>query len=128
MPITVAGTQIVFNDATVQTTAPTTASLVTTAGVLNATAGASVGAVGTYALMGDTNGTNNIPGSTKAGSQLRYAGINSFGGWGGGQTSLLALGYTSTTPAGTWRCMGYSVVGTTEIGSYYGGTLWLRIS
>lgn len=96
--------------------------------VLNATAGASVGAVGTYGYMFDINLGQNLtraPGSTLAGSNLRYAG-----------SGLLYDSYTATwtaTPAaaGTWRLMGYSagvVAGGCGPGSDGRISLWLRIS
>lgn len=100
----------------------------TTAQVLSATAGASVGAVGTYGYMFDiTLGQNSTraPGSTLAGSNLRYAG-----------SGLLYDFYTASwtaTPAaaGTWRLMGYSaglVTGGCGPGSDGRISLWLRIS
>lgn len=117
MAITVAGTTITFNDGTVQSTA---ASAVTTTSVLNATAGASVGAVGSYAFLRATGGesalTTLIPGGTRAGSTLRYTGATQ-------QTH-------STVPAGTWRCLGLGYYTYDSYGLQYGpnGTVWLRIS
>lgn len=64
MAVTVSGTSITFNDATVQSTAATAP---TTAQVLNATAGASAGAVGAYATRVLTGGTWSI-GSTVSGN------------------------------------------------------------
>lgn len=51
MAVTVNGTNIVFNDATTQTTAWTGAYTPTTAQVLSATAGLSFNAVGSYAFV-----------------------------------------------------------------------------
>ena len=83
-----------------------------TADVLDATAGASVGAVGTYAFLEQTgSGDESNPGDTKAGSVLVYS--NAGGEVEGG-----------TSPAGTWRCMGRQT--NTEGGR--STTLWLRIS
>ena len=67
----------------------------TTTQVLNATAGASVGAVGTYAFMytGVNNSGSGGPGATIAGSNLRYASTNN-------------LNWSGTVPSGTWRAMG----------------------
>jgi len=83
-----------------------------TAEVLGATAGASVGAVGSYAFLVYTTTGPYAPGSTLAGSALRYVGIagnvSAFGG----------------VPSGSWRCMGYGY--TFESERY--ATLWLRIS
>ena len=99
----------------------------TTANVLAATAGASVGAVGTYAFMYDFNissGASRAPGTTLAGTNLRYAGAPLLEGYTGDATTTPAV-------AGTWRLMGFS------IGPYslFCGTLiearlslWLRIS
>jgi hypothetical protein len=71
----------------------------TTAQVLSATAGASVGDVGTYALLADqaNNSSNSSAGSTIAGSRLRYAHAQ------GGNTN-------NGTPSGTWRLMGYLII------------------
>jgi hypothetical protein len=54
MPVTVRGTDILFNDGTTQNTAGST---VNTTNVLNATAGASAGAVGTYGVTSRGGGT-----------------------------------------------------------------------
>ena len=115
------GPSVTFGDATVQTTA---AVAPTTATVLAATAGASVGAVGTYAWLWSTNITGVTPGGTKAGSNLRYAGNASESP--GTAPFILAYAYAGNggTPAGTWRAMGIDV----SQGGYYGITLWLRIS
>jgi hypothetical protein len=91
----------------------------TTNDVLAATAGASVGAVGTYAMLslqrGGTNDTINAAGTTASGSELRYA--NAGGG-------------SSGTPAGTWRLMGIATSGITSPTSTspLRVSLWLRIS
>lgn len=117
MAVTVSGTSITFNDGTTQTTA---AGVPTTTQVLNATAGASVGAVGSYAFLrrinnvGDTRGNILNPGATIAGSLMRYADTSSLSG----------------TPSGTWRCMGYASAyysGYDNVTSY-GSTVFLRIS
>jgi hypothetical protein len=100
----------------------------TTAQVLNATAGASVGAVGTYAYLGETGATSTGPGGTRAGSNLRYAGTSKNQTWTDGNPRDFAAAGGNGTPAGTWRCMGWSHYFTTEGGLYYGTTLWLRIS
>lgn len=81
----------------------------TTAQVLSATAGASAGAVGTYAFATHQTAGSIAAGGTIAGSNLRYYGISSSGA------------IFSGTPAGTWRCMGYVDTSAT-------GTVWLRIS
>jgi hypothetical protein len=71
--------------------------------VLAATAGASVGAVGTYAFL---QGVTGSAGVTAAGSSLFYAD---------------RAGGNSGSPSGTWRMMGYSLVSDRA-------TVWLRIS
>ena len=83
----------------------------TTAQVLSATAGATLGAVGSYAFLGFTTYTvDRTPGTTHAASILRYADS-------GGQTT------GSPTPSGTWRLMG-------RTGSSLGSSasVFLRIS
>jgi hypothetical protein len=96
----------------------------TTDQVLTATAGASVGAVGTYAFLHiNTNNTTIASGATRAGSGLVYASIFP---WVGGDTST-ALGQAgSGVPSGTWRCMGQ--ITAYDNNNYRGATLWLRIS
>jgi hypothetical protein len=108
MPTTLRNTDILFNDSTTQSTA----AVVNTTTVLNATAGASVGSVGTYAFLYDQNlgaGSNRNAGSTVAGSALRYTN---------------AEGTTSGTPSGTWRLMGF----TDSSLAPQRASAWLRIS
>jgi hypothetical protein len=108
MPVSINNTQIVFNNGTIQDTAATAGSLVTTTNVLNATAGASVGAVGTYALLYMNNldlvANTYSPGATLAGSSLAYFGSSTLT-LGSGYVAALQ-GSTGTSPAGTWRLMG----------------------
>lgn len=59
-----------------------------------------LGAVGTYALMGRTDGGGVSPGSTISGSSMRYSSAYGY------NNSNHGLGTTS--PSGTWRCMGHS--------------------
>ena len=77
--------------------------------VLARCAAASVGAVGTYAMLGpSSSGVGAAPGGTVAGSNLRYS---------------TASGTLHTNgPSGTWRCMGYMRDNTADV------TIWLRIS
>ena len=93
--------------------------------VLSACAQASVGAVGTYALLFyQATFSTLVPGSTAAGSSLRYA-ATAF------STTGLSQIYSSA-PSGTWRLMGYAVpfsygsCGTPDIDGRI--SLWLRIS
>lgn len=99
MAVTVSGTSITFNDATVQTTA---ASAPTTTQVLNATAGASAGAVGTYAWVYKAAGPM-VFGTNYAGSGLLSAGFY----WDG---ATLTPSWV-TTLSGTWKCMGSATGG-----------------
>jgi hypothetical protein len=129
MPVTVRNTDILFNDGSTQSTA---AGAVTTTAVLNATAAASVGAVGTYAFLGETLTTNTVPGGTRAGSGLRYAGSGSSAGWhqSANQTPQRHPNAYPNTPPGTWRCMGHAFG--TPSGNYNNPVfplcVWLRIS
>lgn len=113
MAVTVSGTSITFNDATVQSTAATAP---TTAQVLSATAAASVGAVGTYAFCrtADVAGNpgNANPGTTVSGSSLRYSNVGNVNG---------------PTPAGTWRCMSYSPAQGGTNPDPYGPAWWQRL-
>lgn len=127
MAVTVGGTSITFNDGTVQSTA---AGAVTTAAVLNATAGATLGAVGTYAYLSRPaySNTESIPGTNYAGSSFRYAGsISAI------NPATSSYSISSSGPSGTWKCMGLaasSVVTDPYSGtlSREMGTLFLRIS
>jgi hypothetical protein len=89
------------------------ASAPSTNDVLNATAGASVGAVGTYAILSVSTeqnaGSSQSPGSTKAGSGLFFGNGSAIGK------------QASPQPAGTWQCMGNSPNSSQN-------TTWLRIS
>jgi len=80
----------------------------TTAQVLSATAGASVGAVGTYALLFNGPATRS-PGDTLAGSSLTYAGCD---------------GNNATATSGTWRLMGRN----DNTSNRQSTSVWLRIS
>jgi hypothetical protein len=104
----------------------------TTDQVLTATAGASVGAVGTYALLGETSITSTSPGNTRAGSNLRYAGFSrSNNSWTSSEFRGVVVQGGSSTPSGTWRAMGYSASRNANDPydpAGYGATVWLRIS
>ena len=99
----------------------------TTADVLSATAGASVGAVGTYAFMLDTGAGTRVEGTLRSGSVLKYSNSYTI-------TVTNESGGRNSSPAGTWMLMG--AVGYYQIGlSYYSASqlrlsnsLWLRIS
>lgn len=85
-----------------------------------------LGAVGTYAFLGSSNQTAVNPGNTKAGAQLKYAGVLSGASFANNNpaASVVHSG-GATTPAGTWQCMGRDGSAGTP---YYGATLWLRIA
>lgn len=95
--------------------------------VLARTAELSVGSVGSYAILGSINTTAVSVGNTKAGSNLRYMGLISTTSF--TNTAIVGGGVVGSgdIPAGTWRCMGRdaSVAGDP---SFYGASLWLRIS
>jgi Tfp pilus assembly protein PilV len=106
----------------IQTPALATGERMNTTNVLNATAGASAGAVGTYALLWDSTSTSGrLPGVTLAGSSLQYA-ATSIGG--------TVAGNSGTSPAGTWRLMGASGWSNGSASSGVGTrtSVWLRIS
>lgn len=116
MTITVGGTAITFNDGTTQSTAGGT---VNTTNVLNATAGASAGAVGSYMMAAPSTNPTTF-GATKAGSGLYPTGaFNNIG-----YVACSAGVGAGAAQSGTWRCMGY----TTQYSLFSSATLWLRIS
>jgi hypothetical protein len=105
------------------------ASAPSTTDVLNATAGASEGAAGTYAWAGTiNNNTRTAFGATLAGSSLRTQGVTLYAIDGSG-TSPAVVGGESTL-SGTWRCMGTkpSNEGAGDDPRIRNITLWLRIS
>jgi hypothetical protein len=93
----------------------------TTTNVNTAIASSSVGAVGTYALLGDTNRSLDA-GDTIAGSALGYAGTGA-----DINNSNDFLARVSGTPSGTWRCMGYMFPSSGESKKVV-TTLFLRIA
>ena len=92
----------------------------------------SAGSVGSYAYLGSSNTTACSVGSTKAGSGLRYVGINMSGGdpaknWGGSAGQNLNGTLNGGTPSGTWRCMGYDNSQYAGCCVYiFGSTLYVR--
>lgn len=112
-----------------RTWAAVPASAPTTAQVLTATAGASVGAVGTYALLAFASSGTLSQGSTVAGSNLTYTGYSSVDTIIDSSTDnpIYMSGAWPTTVSGTWRIMGRTR--SFIVGSYqYGVSLFLRIS
>ena len=104
MPVTVRNTDILFNDGTTQSTA---AGALTTTAVLNATAGASVGAVGTYALVAVFSLGSFSTGATFSGSNMRmvsgHMGIQNFSN---NELLILNVAHDGTALSGTWRIIG----------------------
>lgn len=96
---------------------------VTTSAVLTATAGATYGAVGTYAMLATSNDTEElVAGGTIAGSSLVPIGVR-------GVTVSTGVVVTGTTaPAGTWRAMGYKPARPDNNANNRELTLFLRIS
>lgn len=97
-----------------------------TADVLSATAGATVGAVGTYAFMLDTGVGTRVEGTLRSGSVLKYS--NSY------TNGTTESGGRDSSPAGTWMLMG--AIGYYQVNLSYNAvsqlrisnSLWLRIS
>jgi hypothetical protein len=114
---------LLTSNGTTWTSAAAPSSTPTTAQVLSATAGATAGAVGTYAWLVYTSGGPISAGSTFAGSTLRYASIIANGAWNTNPTPFPDAA-SSSTLSGTWRVLGTSIYSS----SYNPGTLFLRIS
>lgn len=139
MPVTVRNADILFNDGTTQTTA---AGAPTTAQVLSATAGASFGAVGTYAVLLMGVNTNLATGATIAGSSLRDVSVGAqtqlSSPYNGGSSTSSNYPFAGTAMAGTWRKMSAGAThGTYSVPGAYGTSqptwawnyaLYLRIS
>lgn len=126
MATTLNSSGVTFPDGTTQTSA---GGAVNTTTVLAAIAGASAGAVGTYAFCGNTSATAKTIGATIAGSSLYYAGVT--GQWyNNSNQAQSAASFFNGTASGTWRCMGYApgADGTSSYIPKYPQTVWLRIS
>ncbi len=125
MATTLNSSGVTFPDGTTQTSA---GGAVNTSTVLAATAGASVGAVGTYAYAAAVTISAYTEGSTIAGSNLRYFGGITSGTAGPAFPSNIGFAGGGSLP-GTWRAMGRAWGGYTGCyGNLFGNTLWLRIS
>jgi hypothetical protein len=108
--------------------------------VLNKIAGLTAGGVGTYAFLGTTTTGDYLPGSTLAGSSLRYAYIHRFqlndqatASWANGNQAGITLRPETapSAPSGTWRSLGharYSQTTGADDYYYYPATLWVRIA
>lgn len=139
MAVTVSGTGITFNDATVQTTAATGGVTSAVAGNGVAVSGAtgavtfSLGAptsasVGTYlaAFTSASGVTSQNAGSTTAGSTLKYGDMTVFESF-GPFTAITAGSSTSYSYSGTWRAMGYQRQDTSSYNQVQ-PNFWLRIA
>jgi len=114
-------TEAVVTPAKVKAAIDSLGEKVTTTKVNTAMASSSVGAVGTYALLGNINSTTVSPGLTSPGSVLYYAGFTENTG-----NTNLNLSVFTGSPLGTWRCMGYyNTLSGASVGHF---TLWLRIA
>jgi hypothetical protein len=99
-----------------------TVTTITTTQVLNATAGAALGAVGTYAfLVRNSNAAALSAGSTASGSSLVYGSVISVNSY---NYNTAVDGASTTSPSGTWRLMGEFAASSDATK----GSLWLRIS
>lgn len=104
---------------------------VNTSAVLSATAGASFGAVGTYAYLMNATSSTLSDGSTRAGSGLRYN--ESVAGGTVSRETVNTYNGGGTAPSGTWRKMGGGVIWKSAVigeGTHYFwySALYLRIS
>jgi hypothetical protein len=94
---------------------------------LNRNAGATAGAVGTYAFANSTTASDVSFGSTRAGSALRP--VSAFSSVGFAAISESYSSATGSALAGTWQAMGYyDHVAFSASAQGGGATLWLRIS
>jgi hypothetical protein len=127
-PSLVGGTNITISGSWPNQTVTAASGAPTTAQVLSATAGATTGAVGTYAWLGDAAAVQTVPGGTRAGSDLWYAGLSADISWSnqfpGG--TIAQGGSYGGQPSGTWRAMGLSQP--RDNNNRFPTTMWLRIS
>jgi hypothetical protein len=92
--------------------------------VLNLTAGASAGAVGSYAFLRRNDNNGSTTNNTVSGSLLRYSGAWARIDTNGGTREAT----DGAAPAGTWRLMGQLSGNDPSFGSSGVASLWLRIS
>ena len=85
----------------------------------------SAGAVGSYAFLAKLTDPAAVHGTAVAGSLLFYAGALS-------DVDITGVDFdfvSTSSPSGTWLCLGYSTRTTSGGGNYsYAGTLWVRIA
>jgi len=86
----------------------------------------SAGAVGSYAFLAKLTDPAAVHGTAVAGSLLFYAGaLSDSDGISPGVFDFVS----TSSPSGTWLCLGYSTRTTSGGGNYsYAGTLWVRIA
>jgi len=83
------------------------------------------GAVGSYAFLAKLTDPAAVHGTAVAGSLLFYAGALSDADGLAGVFDFVS----TSSPSGTWLCMGYSTRVYVGAGEYiYAGTLWVRIA
>jgi hypothetical protein len=124
MPISVSGTQITFNDATVQTTAAT-GGVTSLNGETGAITNTGFNAIGSYS-GGSTSGSAYNAGATLAGTSLRQR-IDEANGVFSNLDSRVTVGNIGQT--GTWRAMANSRTFNFGCGIIISSTnLWVRIS
>lgn len=93
------------------------------AAIVDAMAGVSVGAIGTYGFFRTNDDL--ATGATVAGSTLAYGGaINSIAISASGNLACGAFG----SPSGTWRCMGFLQIANSTDVTGTGASLFLRIA
>ena len=109
----------------------TSAPAPTSAQVGSATAGLSVGAVGSYAWLGSSSTGVFVAGTTYSGSSLHYAGFLSASVYVDDTAAVIDDNDSATTPSGTWRAMGNArrtSGGSSVVNNRYPSTLFLRIA
>jgi hypothetical protein len=124
MPVSINNTQIVFNDATTQTTAGITSAVTSLNGATGAITNTGAGNIGSYFAAGLASaGNTSTRNSTYAGSSLRVRNSSSpFGGFGNNAAS-------NPSYTGTWRAMG-NANNSNDCGGEWqiGPNLFVRIS
>jgi len=105
------------------TAAKLAAGVISTTSVLAATAGASAGAVGTYALLATINDSTTVNfGDTMAGSALYPL------GWEIYDRFTTTRSFVGSVVSGTWRCVGYKPPRFQNDATARQATVFLRIS
>jgi len=102
MPISVSGTEITFNDATVQTTAAVAGGVTSLNGQTGAITDTTLDAIGSVVFAANVSTSNTAGGATIAGSNLRYPSTISTAGSVATSGTYYSEGSSASLPQSYW--------------------------